>query len=243
MKRIIQRLAARFGCKISKLPQTSMQDPFAAMKKLLENRDSPVVFDVGAHHGKTAMLFRRLFPASTVYAFEPFKESFDELIQNTSSDPGITAFNYGLSDRDGIQAFNSNVNSQTNSLLSSDPSGHQTWGKGFLETNKTLSAEFKTLDSVLETISVPVIDILKIDVQGAEHLVMNGAVQACRQGRIQLVYSEIITQPTYSGQQRLDETLASFYNRGFDLYNIYNMDFTGDGRLRQMDVIFTRASA
>lgn len=92
----------------------------------------------------------------------------------------------------------------------------------------------------MATQDIPAIDILKLDVQGAEPLVIEGAAKACRRGAIRLVYSEIITQPTYQGQKRFDEALAVFYNNGFDLYNIYNFSLTLDGRLREVDVIFTK---
>ncbi len=77
--------------------------------------------------------------------------------------------------------------------------------------------------------------------QGAESLVIAGATSTCNQGMIRLIYSEIIIQPTYKGQKRFDEALAVFYNNGFDLHDIYNMNKTSAGRLRQVDVIFTMA--
>jgi hypothetical protein len=98
------------------------------------------------------------------------------------------------------------------------------------------------LDSVISELQLPKIDILKLDVQGAEHLVMKGAGSACRERRINIIYSEIITQPTYVGQKRLDEALGVFYESGFDLHNIYNLNSSESGRLRQVDAIFTRLS-
>jgi hypothetical protein len=99
---------------------------------------------------------------------------------------------------------------------------------------------FKTIDFILASMEIPRIDILKLDVQGAEPLVMAGALEACRTGAIGLVYSEIIIQPTYKGQKRFDESLAAFYGNGFDLYNLYNMCHRADGRLCQVDATFTK---
>ena len=241
MKKLIKKLVNRCGYRISRLAKPlSTLDAFTAMKQLLSGIREPVIFDVGAHHGHISKKFRDLLPTSVVYAFEPFKESFEQLKMNIASDPKITAYNFGLSNKDGMQSFHSNSSSATNSLFPSDKAGIQTWGENLLETQKLVEAGFKTLDSVVQTMQIPKIDILKIDVQGAEHLVIEGAAKACSQGLIRLVYSEIITQPTYKGQKRFDEALASFYNNGFDLYNIYNMSFTSEGRLRQLDAIFTK---
>jgi len=71
---------------------------------------------------------------------------------------------------------------------------------------------------------------------------MSGASGACGRGIIGLVYSEIITQPTYRGQKRFDKALAPFYDSGFDLYNCYHGTCTSDGRLRAVDAIFTKTN-
>ncbi len=69
---------------------------------------------------------------------------------------------------------------------------------------------------------------------------IEGAKRAMAEGRIDMIYSEIITQPTYSGQKRFDEALAIYYDAGFELFNIYNLNFDSQGGLRQVDVIFVR---
>lgn len=241
MKRWIQKLCNMYGYRLCKLSEQGREeDAFANMQYLLRHVESPIIFDIGAHRGDVSRVFRRLFPASTVYAFEPFKESFELLRANTVADSKIKAFNFGLCDRSGMQPFYSNTSSATNSLLPADAMGSRTWGAGLLDVQSVVSAEFKTIDAVVEEMRIPRIDILKMDVQGAEHLVMAGASTACKNGLISLAYTEIITQPTYVDQRRFDEALAPFYNNGFDLHNIYNMSQTPEGKLRQIDAIFTK---
>jgi FkbM family methyltransferase len=242
MKKAIQQLANKFGYRISRLQNpTSTEDPFVAMQRLLKGIEAPIIFDVGAHHGHISAMFRKLFPSSTVYAFEPFQESFEQLKANTAPDPQIKAFDFGLSDTNGTRPLHSNSSSATNSLLSTDELGSRTWGTGLLETQRTVEAHFKAMDFVVDTIGIPRIDILKLDVQGAEPLVIEGAAATCSRGAIRLIYSEIITQPTYKAQKRFDEALATFYNSGFDLHDMYNMSRSGEGRLRQVDAIFTKS--
>jgi FkbM family methyltransferase len=240
IKRMVAILANRMAYRISRIASAD-ENPFLAMQNLLVGVEQPIIFDVGAHVGQVSRTFREYFPTSMVYAFEPFRESFVKLQGNTSSDANIKVFNFGLSDQSGLRDFHSNLSSATNSLFATDEhGGPRTWGSGLLETTDIVQAEFRTIGSVVASLPIPRIDILKLDVQGAESLVMAGAAEICRRGLVRLVYSEIIIQPTYKGQKRFDECLGSFYDSGFDLYRFYNFDLSNEGRLRQVDAIFTR---
>lgn len=243
MTSIIQKLANKWGYSIRRLPHPGATDnAFDEMRRLCGGIAAPIIFDVGAHLGHVAQAFRKLLPASTVYAFEPFPASYAQLTANTSNDPQIKTFNFGLSDRDGLQAFHSNASSATNSLLPTDASGANTWGAGLLETEAVVHLQFKTLDAVVDAMQLPKIDILKLDVQGAEYMVIRGAKNTCRQGMINLLYTEIITLPTYQGQLRFDELMAVYYGHGFGLHNIYNMNFADAGNLRQVDALFSKTA-
>lgn len=241
VKTLIQSIANRFGYCISRSSRLqAASDPFVAMQHLLRGLPNPTIFDVGAHHGHVAKRFRSLFPKSEIYCFEPFPESFRKLSENTNPDLAAHIFNFGFSDHIGSLSFNCNRSPATNSLLHTDKEGSATWGDGLLETERIINAEFETIDSFVAQHNIREINILKLDVQGAEPMVMSGSTMTCSSKMIHIIYSEIIIQPTYEGQKRFDEALAAFYDRGFDLYNFYNMSCTSEGRLRQVDAIFTR---
>jgi FkbM family methyltransferase len=199
------------------------------------------IFDVGAHIGQTANEFRRRFPKARIFSFEPFPNSFQTLSANFELDPKTKVFNYGFAEKLGKFPFHDNSSSATNSLLSTDAMGSVTWGEGLLETNQIIQAEFKTIDYVVRDLNIEKIDILKLDVQGAEFKVLKGAAETFKTRIVDIIYSEIITQPTYSEQKRLDQALAIFYDAGFELHNIYDLNSSSDGKLRQFDVIFTRS--
>jgi FkbM family methyltransferase len=219
------------------MPDTGV---FAELQRLCKGIKNPTIFDVGAHIGQTTGEFRRRFPNAQIFSFEPFPESFERLQANSKTDQGIHVFNYGLADQTGTFPFQSNLSSATNSLLTTDNMGFKTWGEGLLETNQVVQADFKTIDLVLKDLNIRKINILKLDVQGAEYRVVKGGAEALRDGVVDYIFSEIITQPTYIGQKRLDEALSVFYNAGFDLHNIFELSSTSDGVLRQFDAIFTR---
>ncbi|MCT0225903.1 FkbM family methyltransferase [Synechococcus sp. CS-1328] len=133
-----------------------------------------------------------------------------------------------------------NANSATNSLLLAHVNGPIVWGEGLLDLKCIQNCGFKTLDCVLQELSIPSIDILKLDVQGAEPLVLKGALGACAKRSIEIVYTEIILQDTYVGQKRFEEVLSYFHDAGFSLYNVYNLISSPNGSLCQLDAVFTR---
>ncbi|MBI2567661.1 MAG: FkbM family methyltransferase [Candidatus Schekmanbacteria bacterium] len=237
IRKLIQKTANKLGYRISRVT-LSEKEPLSEIHRLCRDIERPIIFDVGAHHGHLSLSFRSLFPKATIYAFEPFPKSFERLKENTSTDPLIKTFNFGLSDTSGQLTFNSNVASVTNSLLETDTRGEETWGDGVLNTKEKIIAQFTTLDSFVREMSIPRIDILKLDVQGAEYMVLRGGRDFLSRSNVTLVYSEIITQPTYNGQLLFHESLADFYSHGFIVHNIYNISLKTDGRLRQLEVIF-----
>ena len=121
---------------------------------------------------------------------------------------------FGLSNEKGSQFLSSNCNEQTNSILETDERGAATWGEGLLDTKERIPLYFDTIDSILEQRNIPAIDILKMDVQGAEYLVMKGAEKALASKNIEIIYTEIITLPTYQNQKPFHEILKRFHDHG-----------------------------
>lgn len=238
-KRLIGSFAKRLGYRVSKIGPGDEPDVYLEMKRLFSHARIPVIFDVGAHHGECVARFRRHFPSARISAFEPSPESFEVLRGSTHADTNVRLFDFGRAEQSGPRRFHSNESSATNSLLSSDEQCKATWGSGLLETKEVANARFRTVDEMMAELALDHVDILKLDVQGAEPLIMEVARRTCLEGRIRAVYCEIITKPTYQGQSRFDEVLALFHSLEFDLHNLYSFNHANDVILRQLDALFT----
>ena len=64
-----------------------------------------LMLDIGANIGSHCVQFKHHFPDIEIYAFEPFKENFDVLIQNTKQYKDVKCFNVGVGSRNGIVHF------------------------------------------------------------------------------------------------------------------------------------------
>ena len=224
--------------------QLNVSDQFSVPVDNWTNKinEDVVIFDIGAFNGNTALKYKKLFPLSRIYSFEPFPESFSELVKNTSAYKDIIPINKGLGEHEGVSNFNSNSFAATNSILNTHESGSKVWGNGLLETLETIKVELTTIDSFVNTCDIKNIDILKMDVQGAEYMVIKGAKETLKKGIVKIIYTEIITLPTYEGQLDFDEMINLMKSVGFKLYHFYNPLLTKEGELAQVDAIFIKST-
>lgn len=235
MNRIVKAIFESLGYDVRRL-SPPFSDPFRAQRRLLPAQ-SPVIFDVGAHQGETARVYRKHFPTARIYCFEPFPESFAILEASLARLPGARAFRLALSDREGTAVFHSNHLSATNSLLATAAAADAAW-PGLLVTKEQIEVPTTTLDAFCREHAIDRIDILKLDVQGAEPLVLKGGEQWLRAGRVHMIYTEILTMPTYAEQVEFDEFIRLMKAHGFVLFNLFNLSSTATGQLRQVDAIF-----
>lgn len=250
MKQLLKYVFRIFGLKIKRIKKKSNEilnkehnyrDAYTMQKFLLKNTNKQLtIFDIGAYDGETALRYNTLFPKSNIYSFEPFTESFENLVNNVKQQNNIKAINKAIANKVGMSCFNSNSFAPTNSLLETDEVGERIWGKGLMDTVETINVELTTIDEFVELNNIEKIDILKMDVQGAEFLVLEGAKKSIDKGIINLIYTEIMTIPCYKNQKEFDEILKLFRIYGYSLYNLYNFSLAKNGLLRNVDAIFLK---
>ena len=133
-------------------------------------RPGAVFLDVGANAGLFALAFARACPQAQVYAFEPAARTFDLLRRNITLNglDNIRPERFALSDRTGEALLSANTSDCDgfSSLMSWHP---------YARPVGTEAVPTMTLDAFLEREGVGRVDIVKVDVEGAEALVLLGA--------------------------------------------------------------------
>lgn len=231
-------MARKIGYDVKRfpLPEHDQTNSFYVQKFLFKDVNVPVIFDVGAANGETVVRYESVFPQSEIYSFEPFKEFFENLRNNHKN---VRAYNTALGNKNGKISFHVNANLGANSILPTDKRAASNWGDGVLETKEVIEVPVMTLDKFVKDNSIDHIDILKIDTQGTEYEVIEGATETLK--KTKLIFTEIIVIPTYEGQKEFDEILKILRLNGFYLHNFYDC-WLGKGktrgRIRQLDAIF-----
>jgi FkbM family methyltransferase len=215
------------------------RDPFFVTQKLVRAQ-APVIFDVGAHVGETAARYRALFPGALIHSFEPFPASYETLKAAFRDDPRVVPHNVAVAGSTGTGKLHVNKASVTNSLLESDSRGDDYWGSNLLDTQTELAVETLALDDFCRAERIEHIDVLKIDVQGAEYAVLAGAAGLLDRRAVDLIYLEMIMAPSYVGQRKYHYYLTLLDGLGYELFDLFNLG-RHDGRLIQSDGIFVES--
>lgn len=119
-----------------------------------------VVLDLGANVGEFASAVTRA-TGVTCHAVEAVAAIFDQIPHA----PRIKKYNYAISDRDGPLDLFGSTNRECNSIHSSIA---ETYGLKDLETCPGI-----TLEHFLHKHDIPKIDLLKVDIEGAEELLFD----------------------------------------------------------------------
>ena len=197
-----------------------------------------MIFDAGAHIGETALTYRSLFPFADIYSFEPFPNSFNALKSRLPGDAHFHPQNCALADIQGKEFIHSNKSSATNSLLPTSHKGADSWGE-VVETVGTVSVPVETIDAFCSASKIARLDILKLDVQGAELRALHGAHSMLSNGLVAVVYAEVLIAHTYEGQGTFEDILRLLRECGYSLYDIQNLSYR-NGPLLQLDALFLR---
>lgn len=201
---------------------------------------SPVIFDVGANVGQSIELYCRSLNDYILHCFEPNPEAFDQLQLKFERSPHIKLLNMALTNYCGNVNFYATKRSELSSLLQPE-----IWLKELSADDKYVSAELLvpclTLDQYCEDTQIERIDILKIDVQGAEPFVLEGGQRMLREARIAMVYLEIILAESYIGQATLLGLLQLFESHRYRLWDLVPFTYTSSGAAWTANALFVHS--
>ena len=191
------------------------------------------IFDIGANVGDWALMAHEVFPKAQIHCFEIVPQTYEALKSNTAHIPEITVNNFGLSDKDGEVSVTFYPHADT--LASLVDGAHQ-------NAHHTVQGRVRRGDEYVRERNIAQIDFLKIDVEGAEGLVLNGLAETIGVGRatvVQFEYGKVNILAKFLLRDFYDFFVSKGYKVGkiypnyvdFREYKLEHEDFIGPNYL------------
>jgi len=201
---------------------------------------SPItLIDVGASSGEFAASTQKMCGLRKALLVEPQPTRCLQLRERFSQ-PEVVIRQCALSDRDTTVEMEILNWDFCSSLLPVRRDLSTVSGALDLGMREKISCSVQTIDGLLTELgwNDELIDLLKIDVQGAELFVLRGAIQSLR--NVGTVFCEVSFQPLYEGSAVFSEIYDFMYGQGFQLVSMTEGFRGTDGELFQADTVFKR---
>jgi FkbM family methyltransferase len=194
------------------------------VRNLLKSIRGDCFYDVGANVGYYSLLLRHNF--RRVYAVEPVPRNVKQLKRRLSYRfiKNVVVVQAALSDKNGVATFYVNSdkanilnNFSASSLFEKFEFRSSDHGPDRTYAGSPMSVETMTFDTLL---SEPTADLVKIDVEGAEFLVLEGMRESFARQRVSNIMVELHDR---NGKKELENILSRNFGRVFwvDAQHLY----------------------
>ena len=186
----------------------------------------PVIVDVGANVGDVARRYAQEFPEATIFAFEPAKRTFNDLVAATASIPRIRCFELGASDTSRVYRLTRPDDSQLARIVDNS--------EGEYEEIRTI-----VLDEFFARKDFELPFILKTDTEGHDMAVLRGA-RGLLTSSIRFVLCEVGLLADDHHHTSFDAVQDFLRPLGFHLRSIYEVAYTEQRTLCYCNALFVR---
>lgn len=208
--------------------------------KYIENRNEQfIIFDIGSRDCVQSIEFYKAFPNSKIYAFECNPNTIDICKKNIEQySDRITLIEGAVCDYDGnITFYPINQKETITTWEDGNPGASSIFksnGKYTIETyiQDEITTQCHRLDSVMDKYGISNVDIIWMDLQGAELLALKGLGNYLQ--NVKYIHTEVSYKEMYSGQVMFDELNNYILSNEFIIKN--NLSLKG----WQEDVIYEK---
>lgn len=232
LKTVLRRTANRCGIEISRDPYLSRVVRLARAYGIM------TVIDIGANEGQFAKDLRALGYRQRIVSVEPLSQPFTRLATAARRDPQWSTIRAAISDSPGELTVHIAKNSVSSSPLRMLKSHAEADPNSSYIAQEVAPA--MTLDGLIRDQSIdPRKALLKIDVQGFESAVLDGAAESLAD--FAAVQLELTLVPLYEGQALMTDLVDRMCGLGFRLWILIpEFSHPTTGRTLQCDGLFVR---
>lgn len=200
------------------------------ISKLINDRDRVrTILDIGAYNYYHSICFTRLFPNAVVHAFEADPSNFASFAHVHNDNIRIVKRNIALADKVCKMWFNTSRGPQltgwgvagsllepTDFMLDNQPGVKD----GSFQFNHKLTVDVTTIEQYCKDNYIKNIDMIHVDVQGAEIYVMRGLGEY----RPKYIFAETCEHDHYKGSLTKEDLDNELKDKGYKIIREFSTD-------------------
>tara|TARA_A100001011_G_C14099425_1_gene752120 strand:+ start:210 stop:962 length:753 start_codon:yes stop_codon:yes gene_type:complete len=248
LKKYIKKILNKLGIEVRIKPKFGKVLNFDDIYKSKINKKNEIIFDVGANRGQSINRFLEINKHLIIHAFEPNPVEYQFTKEKFSEYKNIFLNNIGISEKKEKMDLNVTINSGNSSFYKIKKNTE--WIKirsNQFNTNQDnfvkeiIKVNCDTLDNYCSLNKIDQISLLKIDTQGFEDKVLNGAKNLIQNKIVKFIELEVMLDEVYDKTMTFHEIETQLRNN----YKLYGIDYQGfknlsEGYMFAVDVLYIR---
>jgi|LakMenE18May11ns_1017448.scaffolds.fasta_scaffold9948506_5 FkbM family methyltransferase len=195
------------------------------IKQIIGAKENITIFDVGAFNFEDSIRFKINFPNANVYAFEAFILNCVKFSQKAIQN-GVRTYNLAISDKNGETIFYNSTDYNgiewtcSGSILKPSPKEGAELHKGLNYNKEGITVQTIRLDDFCKKNSIESIDIIHMDIQGAEYYAIKGLGEI----RPKIIFCETCEYESYENSLTLNDLDNLLLEMGYEIKGRYTDD-------------------
>jgi len=200
---------------------------FASMSRRFMDADKvAVILELGARDCEESAGFCAKFQSATVHAFECNPDTLPACRRAAAIQPRIRLVEKAVADQEGTLSFMAVDKERSRSVWADGNPGASSLFKVDNQwvdeeiVQKEIKVEAIRLDAYLESQGIPKVDLMWMDIQGAELMALKGL--GARLADVSLIHLEVEFRELYVGQPLFKDLKGFLNSQGFSLVGFTN---------------------
>jgi len=197
------------------------------------------IIDVGANVGQFTVACTKIFPGVSIHSFEPLPGCVQQMQRNVVGLDGVRVYPLALGEASGEVMMHVNSHSHSSSILALGERHRRAFPNA--REIGDIKVKISTLDLEMKPMSFERPVLLKLDVQGYEPQVLEGAIETLK--RVDYVLLEASFRPMYKGEKTFMDIARTMESYGFQFLRPVDwLSGPRSGEILQIDALFVNCA-